>query len=268
VSGKTPAARNLLQRLAAHPGLKLAVSVIGILAGVVGIVAGILEVADRLTEPQAPRESTVPAGSEVSSPAASSPGSASGSQRSSPTEGTRSICIASNDLTVDCRESHRYEQFGGDCSIASLLDFMGGRTGLDVAFGHPTAPRGGECLLDNGRDMSSSAREALAADDEDDAWRRCYDSRRDRLVPCDEPHNGEYVATGNNGKASSDECVAAAGVYMERSIAANADLLRVQVIAKTDDDQNSPRCLISIRGTQRLGGSVRRLGANTLPVVS
>jgi hypothetical protein len=55
---------------------------------------------------------------------------------------------------------------------------------------------------------------------------------------------------------------------MERTITANADLLRVQVIANTDDDQNSPRCLISARGTQRLAGSLRRLGVNTVPIAS
>jgi hypothetical protein len=245
------------------------------LAGVVGIIAGVLEVVDRVdetsssqTERQPPGEPGVDTSSAGASPPATSPGSASGSGRSASTEDAKSACISSKNQSVDCREFHRYEQLPGDCSTAALLNYMGGRAGLDVALGHPTASNSGGCFLDNGREVSSSARGVLAVDDGDDAWRRCYDDRRNIIVSCDEPHTGEYVATGGESKASQAECATAARTYMGRSIAANAELLQVQVIAKTGSDPNLPRCLISIRGAQRLGASVRRIGINTLPVVS
>jgi hypothetical protein len=39
-------------------------------------------------------------------------------------------------------------------------------------------------------------------------------------------------------------------------------------IDKIDPNQNSPRYLVSIRGNQRLGASLRRLGVNTVPIAS
>jgi hypothetical protein len=268
VSGTHPTRRNLLQRLAANHGLKLASLVIGILAGIVAIVAGAWEVADRMNHDTASGKPSAGAASPATIPTATSSRSPSGSQITPSTVGVKNGCISSDNRPVDCDESHRYEAFPGECAIDAMLDYMGGRAGLDVAFGHPIALGAGRCLLDSGREVSKSARDVLATDDGDDAWRRCYDSRRNRIIPCDEPHSGEYVATGGKSKASQDECIAAAGAYMDRSVAANSELLRVQVINKTDDDQNSPRCLISIRGTQRLSASVRRIGVNTLPLVT
>lgn len=269
MSGSGPTGRgNWWQRIAANRStlLKLVAGGIGIAASLATIAAFVLDLGDRIPDQAASGEASPVVTSAASPPSANSP-------KRSPTRTHTSVAEASGCLTsdyqpVDCREDHRYEQLSEDCSTAALLEYMGGRAGLDVALGHPVTWNDEQCLLDAGRDMSSSAKDVLAADAGDDGWRRCYDARSNRIVPCDEPHSGEYLATGAKGKASQAECEEAAGAYMERTIAANADLLRVQVIANTDDDQNSPRCLISVRGTQRLAGSLRRLGVNTVPIAS
>jgi hypothetical protein len=266
VSGSSPPRSNLLQRLAANQGLQLGAIVFTILAGIAAIVALSLDVSDRFTEDAPSQRPTVMPSVTVSP--RNTPVLPSAAQPSNPTENVKVACFSSGDEPVDCRESHRYELFPGDCTIASLVTYMGGRAGLDVALGQPLGASGGGCLLDSGRDVSTSAREVLAADDGDDAWRRCYDNRRGQIVPCDAPHSGEYIATGATSKATQDECIEAARAYMDRSIAANAELLRVQVIDKIDPNQNSPRCLISIRGNQRLGASLRHLGVNTVPIAS
>lgn len=257
---------NWLQRVAANHTLKLVAAGIAVVAGLATIATFVLDLGDRIPDHAASGEAS-PAVTSAASPATAN------SPKRSPARTPTSVaeasgCLTSNYQPVDCREQHRYELLPQDCSTAALLEYMGGRAGLDVALGHPATWNDGQCLLDVGRDMSSSAKDVLAADVADDGWRRCYDARRNRIVPCDEPHSGEYVATGAKGKANQAECEETAGTYMERSIAANADLLRVQVIANTDDDQNSARCLISARGTQRLAGSLRRLGVNTVPIAS
>jgi hypothetical protein len=257
---------NWLQRIAANHTLKLVAGGIAVVAGLATIATFVLDLGDRIPDHTPSGKASPAVTSAASSPTGNSP-------KRSPARAATSVaeasgCLTSNYQPVDCREQHRYELLSQNCSTSALLDYMGGRAGLDVALVHPVTWNDGQCLLDAGRDISSSAKDVLAADVGDDGWRRCYDARRNRIIPCDEPHSGEYVATGAKGKASQAECEEAAGTYMERSIAANADLLRVHVIANTDDDQNSPRCLISVRGTQRLAGSLRRLAVNTVPIAS
>lgn len=65
MSGTNPTRRNLLQRLAANHGLKLASLVIGILAGIVAIVAGAWEVADRMNHDTASAKPSAGAASQL-----------------------------------------------------------------------------------------------------------------------------------------------------------------------------------------------------------
>jgi hypothetical protein len=141
---------------------------------------------------------------------------------------------------------------------------MGGVPGLDVPLARTVAVEQG-CLIDYGTELSASAKDSLSSP-ADDEWRRCIDGSTARIVACSQPHTGESLATGEQGKASQDQCDEAAGRYMGRSISSVSEELRVQVIKQVSDDLNGERCVITVRGTQPLTASVRRLGVSRVPI--
>jgi hypothetical protein len=68
------------------------------------------------------------------------------------------------------------------------------------------------------------------------------------------------------GKASLDECREVAEAYLDQGLGTVGDLLQVRVVDEIDDDPNSARCLIAIRGSQPLVASVRNLGVSPVPI--
>ncbi len=143
---------------------------------------------------------------------------------------------------------------------------MGGRNGLDVVLARPARLPSGTCLLDARLDVTTSARDVLASDDHD-SWRRCYRLRTNTVVPCNEPHTGEYIATGSKRRATFSECVAAANIYTDQGFDENKDLLQAVALATIDGEDNGPRCMIAVRGTQSLDASIRGLGVNAVPLM-
>ena len=232
------------------------------MAALVGIVAGVLEIVDYLSdEPTGPLVSSAPS----SSPAQSSapPGTADQTSPSA-TSTADEACLSSADQPVDCREPHRYQTLPGQCTLASLIDFMGGDVGREVPFPVVRKTSGGGCVIDARADLEGSAANAFAQPT-DDQWRRCV--LGDDLVRCDQPHEGEYVAAGKAGKADLSECTSAADDYMERDFDQVSDLLKVVVIGEVEADPESARCVIMVRSAaQLMTSSVRALGQNRVPI--
>ena len=263
MSQTPPPRRTVVDRLAQNPGLVLAALVFTVVAGVVAVAAFGLDVFDRVESRSGP-----PAGSSSTSLPPLSTTSTTSGPNSTPPSGApdtaASTCLDGAGEPIDCREPHQYERYSGDCSTPGMLRFMAGRPGLDVVLASVVRDGGG-CLLSTPVTVADSAAQALSGTG-DDAWLRCVDERESRLVSCDRPHTGEYVATGRAGKADLDECRAAAEVYMDQSLGSVGDLLQVHVVDEIDDDPNSARCLIAIRGSQPLDASVRNLGVSPVPI--
>ena len=53
---------------------------------------------------------------------------------------------------------------------------------------------------------------------------------------------------------------------MDQSLAIGRRSAQVRVVGEIDDDPNSARCLIAVRGSQPLDASVRNLGVSPVPI--
>lgn len=262
-----PGRRGRADRWATSSILTASALVFTVLAGLAAIVALGLQIADRASVTAPGPSAPAPAGSGVG-PTAPIPSS----DRPAPSPSVPVVsnaapaaaCLDDGYRIVDCREPHRLEKFEGSCSTDGMLAYMSGRVGTDVVLA-TVRPWSGACLLENPVEVAETAADALAGGG-DDAWRRCLDDVQGRLVPCSEDHTGEYLATGRARKASLEECQVAAEAYMRQTLAGVADQLTVRVVAEVDPDPNAPRCLIAVRGTQPLTGSVRDLGVSPVPI--
>ena len=264
MSGTPPARRTVVDRLAQNPGLVLAALFFTVVAGVVAVAAFGLDVFDRVGS-----RSEAPAGDMSDSrPSPSASASASPAPSTAPSGATAAVpastCLDDAGKPIDCRAPHQRERYSGDCSTPGMLRFMAGRPGLDVVLAR-VARDGGQCLLSTPVTVADTAAQALNGN-ADDGWLRCLDERQDRLVSCDQPHTGEYIATGRAGKANLVECQSTAERYMDQSLESVGELLQVRVVDEIDDDPNSARCLISIRGSQPLVASVRNLRVSPVPI--
>ena len=252
---------SFLHRLRENQGLLAAGGVLAAVAALVGIVAGVLEIRDYLgDESVTPVVRTASASSMAQS---AGPPSSAGPTSPSAASPADDVCRTAADQPVDCREPHRYQTLPGNCTLATMIDFMGGDVGREVPFAVVREATGGGCIIDTRDEVEGTAADAFAQPT-DDRWRRCV--LGDDLVRCDQPHEGEYVATGQAGKADLRECTSAADEYMGRGFDQVSELLKVVVIDEVEAEPESARCVIMVRGAQLMTSSVRALGQNRVPI--
>lgn len=196
-------------------------------------------------------------------PRASGTDSRTGGSTVKSPETSTDACWTSDRAPSSCNVPHRFAAVDASCEPADVIRYLGGRPDLDVV--HPTVVSGfgAPCVLDLGVDWTGSVRGALATA-AGDAFRTCYSKVKDVDVPCDEPHVGEYVATGSEDLADAPLCIAAADRYLETSIAQHDNEIRVEPLT---DTHRAARCLIVLRlQNQTLNVSLRRLGAGQVPI--
>lgn len=201
------------------------------------------------------------AGSSAPTPATHTPSDPSGA--AAPTEPTGSPCANAAGTTVDCELPHRYESFNGECTVAGLVRWMGGRPDIDVVRAGVRAIDDGSCRADFRIDVTGSGSGALARSDAA-VFRRCYDSRSNAVLSCNQPHTVEYVAASSPGMAKSGDCESAATGYLNIAAQRRSDELRVKRIESSPTAGDNARCVIEVLGSQRLAVSVRGIGQEQL----
>lgn len=176
-------------------------------------------------------------------------------------------CWTAAHTHVDCRATHRYEVLpaGGECTMAKAMRYLGGRWLVDV----PMRVRvigwaGGRCAIDAGRGVQGSARNVLREPAPE--WRQCVDVRKRLVVRCSQPHTGEYIGSGRTGRATPQECAAAAKTYINKAPAQYAATLRIDVLDLVSGAPVSQRCVVSARGGRLLTTTIRNLGVWPVPV--
>jgi hypothetical protein len=175
-------------------------------------------------------------------------------------------CWSADRITIDCREPHRLERIPAEpsCELAAVVRFLGG-TSVDVVTAQAVAGPGGSCALESADDVSGTARDVLLTSSSA-SWRRCFDRRTATTVNCAQVHSSEYFATGSLRRATSDECLAAAEIYLDQLPANVADDLAINVLPVLSGTQDRARCTIDARGNHLLTSTVRSLGASPVPV--
>ena len=207
-------------------------------------------------------------------PASTSPSSASSNSESSPpTAGASAIatqgaapegsCLDADNEATPCDAPHVSEVFDatGDCSVTSLLRYLGGKPDGDVLLSSLEIAS----TDDHGASLCtvSSPIGSLVGNNEDvllstagDAWRRCLDELM-REIPCANEHKSEVIYDGISGGEAVD-CARRADEYLDTPFAHRARDLELL--------QNDRTCVISARGDNILTGSLRRLGTSALPL--
>lgn len=236
--------------------LLAALPVVGL---VVALVADSLSVVSFFAGPEATAApASVSASSQPTSMTPPDDPPESGPAATSPTPHSGSACSTASGVVTDCELEHRYEAFDGDCTVAGLIRWLGGRPDLDVVRAGVSPMDTGACRADFRVDVRGSAAGALLADTAD-VLRRCYDSRSDAVVSCSQPHSAEYVAAPSSGVARPEECESAADDYLEIDPQRRSDELRVRRIGSSPAAEDNARCVIEVVGSQRLAASVRGL---------
>lgn len=184
--------------------------------------------------------------------------SPSGVGKASSTAHTEPACSSASGTPTDCEIVHRYEVFDGDCTVAGLIGWLGGRPDIDVVRAGVGPLESGGCRADFRVDVRGSASGVLAGETAD-ILRRCYDGASNAVVSCSQPHTAEYVAASISGVARPQDCESAADDYLEIAPRRRSEELRVRSIGSSPAAGDNARCMIEVRGSQRLAVSVRGL---------
>jgi hypothetical protein len=263
-----------LDRFFEHKGTKRLVSVCEVI-GAIGVMAGAIAGIAHLTGPSGSDNaggSAPPAtGTTVPTTAPPSAGPSSSSPPPAPASSTAALprCWTAGRILIDCRENHQFEEIPGatQCSQATIIAFMGGRTDLDVTLARPAKSPLGSCAADAGHELAISAKDVLTKASSA-SWRRCNDGRIRKIVACSELHSSEYFATGSLRRATTEECEVAAVQYMDQTPANVVDELQIRALNVVSNSPDPARCAIDARGNHLLVDSVRNLGSRPVPIYS
>ena len=243
--------------------------IVGIAAGVVSLLGGVLAIVWHYSS----TGNTSPASESTGGVLASRTlGSRSGSEVSPVSIGA---CLSGSGIAVPCDAVHRFEvasEAGSPCMNSALISYLGGDPALDVilvnAETHVVSPNASACVLSSvdNHDRTGSVKDVLTTPD-GDQWRRCIDDRLQRKdVPCSVPHTGEYVGFSAGSAPNVAACEIAAEKYMATTMPQVSGQLDISALRTVNVNDDLPRCLISVRGDNVLTSSLRRIGANALPL--
>lgn len=163
---------------------------------------------------------------------------------------------------VPCDLSHNAQAVDvEECSVSAFIAYAGGDPQRDVL--HPsvetTANETGRCIAAFPSTVKGSVTGALI-DGRGDAWRWCHSSRLGGSVPCAEAHDGEVVFVQPIGIAGDMSCPFRAEAYLDIGWSRVRKELAVQVV----EDGPWRLCVVGPRGDNRLIGSLRSLGTDSL----
>ena len=225
-------------------------------------------------------------GSRVSQPVAPS-SSGSAAVAAVPTRETRSLtpaavsdltrstvgeCLDASHAVLPCDAAHVYQLYseGSRCDSNTMLAFLGGQLPVDV-LGDDVRP---VALVVDDRPVCALASPVpgpLLANVQDvlaspggDVWRKCYDSRVVKEVPCSVPHTDEAVYSGLPAGSAPLDCAARAETYIGTTLSSLGTALHVTATRQSATYE----CFVGVDSPNSLTASLRRLGTNSLPISS
>ncbi|MDI2034773.1 hypothetical protein [Paenarthrobacter nitroguajacolicus] len=191
-----------------------------------------------------------PAPAPSANPPASSPGAVQGS------------CLDGSWAPASCDRAHSAElvSTNGTCDLQALTEFAGGKTPADTLRHDlvPTALDGVGCVVTVPSGLTATIQNGLSSQ-EHAALRQCWDRFADRDVSCDQTHTAEVVYTGSGTEAGN--CRSQADAYTADAFSRYET--RLELLSRDSDGAVS--CLVQIKGSNDLKGSLRNLGTKALP---
>lgn len=263
------AAEKSTRRLPTRSTVNTAVIFAAALVTVIGFIVTIIGFVLANTGPS-PASGAPPTGQPPSTGTESQEPAPAGAAAAEPGIGPGS-CADAGGTAVTCDGPHAYEavEMSADCSSSALMAYLGGDEGIDVlgpGVGSSvvqidgsttcavTAPAGGTLV--------STARESLRSS-AGDAWRWCLSQENDTSISCSTSHDREVIGpTGTQTGALN--CAARADRYLEVPLR-NHDR---QLYVTSEQVDGAQRCIVGVRGDNRLTASLRRLRSSSLPITA
>ncbi|MFC8040654.1 hypothetical protein ACFUOZ_14985 [Paenarthrobacter sp. NPDC057355] len=171
-------------------------------------------------------------------------------------------CLNGSWASASCDRTHAAELVSdaGPCDLPALTQFAGGNVPADTLRRDlvPTVQDGVGCVVIVPSGLSSTIRNGLSGPDHA-ALRQCWDRFADRDLSCDQTHTAEVVYTGPGTEAGN--CRSQADAYMADAFSRYE--ARLELLSRDADGGVS--CLVQIKGSNVLEGSLRNLGTKALP---
>ena len=180
-------------------------------------------------------------------------------------------CSESDGAPVTCDGPHSFEavMVTTDCSPSVLVPYLGGDVDVDVLrpdSGSAVVETGGESVCGitapGGGPLTSLAHDALRGA-AGDAWRWCLSQEDDESIGCSTPHDREVVGP-IDAAAGPLDCGARADRYLEVPLRNH----NRQLYVTSEQVDEAQRCVIGVRGDNRLTASLRRLRSGSPPITA
>lgn len=176
---------------------------------------------------------------------------------------TQGHCLDESLNRAACERTHSAELIStdGPCDVQALTQFAGGNTPVDTLRRDlvPNAIDGVGCIVTLPTGLAVTIQNGLSLP-EHAALRECWDHFSDRDVSCDQTHTAEVVYTGPGTEAGS--CRSRADTYTADAFSRYE--AKLEVLSR--DAGGTVSCLVQVRGSNNLTGSVKNLGTRALPV--
>ncbi len=172
-------------------------------------------------------------------------------------------CLDESWNQASCDRAHSAELVSteGPCDLQALTRFAGGNIPEDTLRPDlvPTTLDGVGCVVTLPPGLATTIQNGLSNQDHA-ALRQCWDQFSDRDVSCDKAHTAEVVYSGPG--AESGSCRSRADTYTQNAFSRYE--AKLEVLSR--DSGETLSCLVQIRGSNELTGSLKNLGAKALPL--
>jgi hypothetical protein len=202
--------------------------------------------------------------SPISSPQSSTVAEA----RSTPETKTGSAqgeCLDATAAIAACDQAHAAEIISSDgsCDLPALVEYAGGIIHTDTLRRDllPTSVDSIDCTVAVPSGLTAKIRDGLL--DRDHAvLRLCWDRFSERDVSCDQSHTAEVVYSEADLGTEQADCRTHAEVYTANALSRYESKLEIL----TRNLGNTVSCLIQVKGSNELRGSLKHLGTRALPI--
>lgn len=207
-------------------------------------------------------------GNSKPSPINSPQSSAMAEGRSTPETKTGSAegaCLDAAAAMASCDQAHAAEIISSDgpCDLSALVEYAGGTIHTDT-LRHDLLPASADsigCTVAVPSGLTTKIRDGLL--DRDHAvLRLCWDRFSERDVSCDQSHTAEVVYSDGALETEQADCRTHAEVYTANAFSRYESKLEIL----TRNSGNTVSCLVQVKGSNELRGSLKHLGTMALPI--
>jgi hypothetical protein len=174
-------------------------------------------------------------------------------------------CLDELSAVASCDRPHSAEMISSDsaCDLPTLVAYAGGTFATDTLRHDlvPTTVDAIGCVVNTPSGLATKIRDGLVSQD-NAALRQCWDRFSQRDVTCDQSHTAEVVYSNPDPGTAETDCLARAYAYTGSAFGRYE--AKLELLFRDSPDGVS--CLVQVKGSNELKGSLRNLGTKALPI--